>query len=270
MTGNLRSLDVGGLRFVTGPAGNTGGAAGEGQPPLVLLHPWFGSWRFWLPVLDLLPARPWYAADFYSLSRSPETTATPQAFADRVRRLAGELGVKQIDLAGNSVGGIVAQIVASEYPGLVRRMVLIGTGARTAGNNPRFADQVQAWVEGSAGNARADIELVTGMLASAPIRGDIRDATVDAIAATPREYVAGVLDACRNLDLRPELPKIAAPTLVVRGELDCARTPAHVRELLDGIAGAVAAELPGAGHSPMLDHPVQTAALLNDHFAAKK
>jgi pimeloyl-ACP methyl ester carboxylesterase len=67
--------------------------------------------------------------------------------------------------------------------------------------------------------------------------------------------MGAVLNGAFALDLRPELPKITAATLVVRGELDAARTQAHVDELLAGIPRSTALEIPGAGHSPQVDSP---------------
>jgi pimeloyl-ACP methyl ester carboxylesterase len=41
--------------------------------------------------------------------------------------------------------------------------------------------------------------------------------------------------------------------LVLRGELDAARTPAHVAELMAGVPDCRAVEIPNAGHSPQVD-----------------
>ena len=40
------------------------------------------------------------------------------------------LGVTRADLVGHSMGGLVAQELAIQHPGLVRRLVLVGTGPR--------------------------------------------------------------------------------------------------------------------------------------------
>src|ERR1700724_2065875 len=38
------------------------------------------------------------------------------------------LGLARVDLVGHSMGGLVAQQLAIQHPGLVRRLVLVGTG----------------------------------------------------------------------------------------------------------------------------------------------
>ena len=76
--------------------------------------------------------------------------------------------------------------------------------------------------------------------------------------------VAVILAAGQSKRMRSELPKVAAPTLIIRGELDAARTRAHVEELLAGIPLSTALELAGAGHSPQVDSPHAFARALRD------
>ena len=78
---------------------------------------------------------------------------------------------------------------------------------------------------------------------------------VDAVMSANKDFMGAELNDAFDLDLRPVLPKITASTLVVRGELDSARTRTHVEELLAGIPESTALEIPGAGHSPQVDSP---------------
>ena len=68
-----------------------------------------------------------------------------------------------------------------------------------------------------------------------------------------------MLNNAFQLDLRPTLPRITAPTLVVRGEFDAARTPAHVAELLAGIPDSRAMEIQAAGirHRSIAPRPLR-------------
>jgi len=64
--------------------------------------------------------------------------------------------------------------------------------------------------------------------------------------------------ACRALeqvDLRPALPAIANPTLVLVGELDAATPLDLARELAERIKGARFVMLPRCGHCPPLEQP---------------
>jgi pimeloyl-ACP methyl ester carboxylesterase len=70
-----------------------------------------------------------------------------------------------------------------------------------------------------------------------------------------------------GLDLRPLLGAIEAPTLVVRGEQDSIRTRDHADELTAGIRGARMVEIPGAGHSPMVDSTASFNRILLDFLS---
>jgi len=75
------------------------------------------------------------------------------------------------------------------------------------------------------------------------------------VANANKSFMGAVLTSAFALDLRPVLPRITASTIVVRGERDAARTPAHVQELLAGIPKSRSFEIPGGGHSPQVDSP---------------
>ena len=87
-------------------------------------------------------------------------------------------------------------------------------------------------------------------------------------AADPA-YLAAVLGAARRLDLTAQLADITAPTLVIRGSADRARSAAHSAALAAGIATARSVEMPGAGHAPMVDRPAEFARLVSAHLDAE-
>lgn len=231
----------------------------DGDPdadPLVLLHPWFGCWRFWLPVMQLLPDRWCVAPDFYSVTQGEwEGLATPDGLMTAVLTCMDELGLDKVDLVGNSVGGIVAQLLASEHPERVRRLVLVGTGARTTGVPPLFAAEVANWVDDPEGAHRGGAARAVAVVTHSEIDRAEFDACVDAVESADPRYIGAVLRTARGLDLREQLPRITAPTLVVRGSFDPIRTPEHTAELLEGITDARAVEMTGSGHAPYMDDP---------------
>ena len=70
------------------------------------------------------------------------------------------------------------------------------------------------------------------------------------------EAVAG------RADLRPVLPAIAAPTLVVVGGRDLMTPVSCSEEIRDGVAGAVLHVIPECGHLPPIEAPRALADLL--------
>ncbi|MGH8883471.1 MAG: alpha/beta fold hydrolase, partial [Stackebrandtia sp.] len=164
---------------------------------------------------------------------------------------------------------IVSQLIAAQAPQRVRRLVLVGTGASTAGNLPGFAAAVERWTSGiHHGHAasRAAVEETVAMLFSSPPTHTEWDTYIDAVMRADPAYLAAVLGKARELDLTSRLPAITASTLIVRGTEDCARTAEHARALAAGIPDSRSVEMTGAGHSPMVDHPADFNRLIADHL----
>ncbi len=230
-----------------------------GEPsgePIVLLHPWFGCTRFWDRTVEAIPERETFVVDLYSLGAQPgwEEFAAPPALSRAIEHFANVLALEKFCLVGNSMGGIVAQELAARLNGRISRLLLIGTGARTAGVQAEWREAIKAWVAGAADRGFSE-RMVAALLARRPADPDEFTRFVDAVDAANKLFMGAVLGAAFSLDLRPMLPKITAPTLVVRGTFDAARTRQHVAELLEGIPDSRAHEIANAGHSPQVDSP---------------
>ncbi|MER5753694.1 alpha/beta fold hydrolase [Streptomyces sp. NPDC002088] len=238
--------------------------------PVVFLHPWFGCWQFWTSTIRQLTGRPCYAVDFYSPAAGQwPATVGPEYLADAVAAMMDAEGLNRADVVGNSVGGIVAQVIASTLPKRVRRLVLVGTGASTAGALPGFAGAVDRWIEAARDGgaaSRAAVEETVGMLFTGRPDAATWETYVQAVLRTDPAYLAAVLGGARRLDLTGRLGRITAPTLVVRGSEDSARSAEHSAQLVAGIPTAASVEMPGAGHSPMVDQADRFAALVTGHL----
>jgi pimeloyl-ACP methyl ester carboxylesterase len=118
---------------MTGPGGKQAFRAGHGTP-LVLLHPLFGSWRTWQPVLGPLTAHHEVFAPTLAGHRGgPELPPGPaplSVFVDHVERDLDAAGFDTVHTAGNSLGGRVAvelarrgraRSVTAFSPGCTRR-----------------------------------------------------------------------------------------------------------------------------------------------------
>ncbi|MPZ26717.1 MAG: alpha/beta fold hydrolase [Micromonosporaceae bacterium] len=263
MKATHRSVPVSGTRLAYYTSDRPG-------PPVVLLHPWFGCPQFWCPTVAHLADRRCYVVDLYSPAGGDwSAVASPEGLAGAVLAMLDAERLDRVDLVGNSLGGIVAQLLASTAPDRVRRLVLVGTGASTDGVLPGFGEKVSQWIAGAsrASAPRAEVAEIVDMLVTRRPDPATWEGFVEAVWRTDPAYLAAVLAAARSLDLTPRLPQIAAPTLVIRGGHDCARTPAHVAALVAGIPRARAVELPDAGHAAMVDHPEEFSRLVAAHLA---
>ena len=225
---------------------------GEAGDPVLLLHPWFGCAAFWQDTVDGLAGRPRYVLDLYSLGDGRwEELAGPRGIAAAVLALLDAEGIARCALAGNSTGGVAAQLVAIAQPARVATLVLVGTGASTDGLPADYRAEVEAWMESDPDGSRS-AALVRRLLSRDP-PPERMSVYVEAVRRANRPFMVRTLEGVLGLDLRPQLSAIRARTLVIRGSLDAARTRAHVRALLAGIDASIAIELEGSGHSPMVD-----------------
>ena len=233
--------------------------------PVILLHPWFGCWQFWRQTVDALPEFETYAVDLYSLGAGDdwEKFAGPQGLAGAVGMMIEELRIGRCSLIGNSMGGIAAQALAAAQPDRIEKLILVGTGARIFGLKPDYRQTVDHWIAGEA-NRESTEQLVDALLARRPADPQEFETFVDTVVNANKAFMGSVLTNAFGLDLRPMLPQITAPTLVIRGEFDAARTRTHVEELLAGIPNSSSVEIPRAGHSPQVDSPQVFSKLVRD------
>jgi len=236
-----------------------------GGEPIVMLHPWFGCTRFWDQTVEALPERETFVLDLYSLGGRPgwEEFASPRGLSHAVEAFADALRLERFSLVGNSMGGIAAQELASRLDGRISRLVLVGTGARIVGVKPDWRKAMDSWLAGEADRAFTE-RMVGALLARRPEDSEEFETFVDAVAAANKAFMGSVLTSAFGLDLRPVLPLITAPTLVVRGEFDASRTREHVAELMAGIPDCRAYEIAGAGHSPQVDSPKAFCPLVRE------
>jgi 3-oxoadipate enol-lactonase len=258
------SVEVGGTRLAYHRRAASGGPA----EPVILLHPGFGCWQFWRQTVEDLPELETYSVDLYSLGAGADWRrfAGPQGLAEAVGAMLDALRIERCSVVGNSMGGIAAQALAATRGDQIGRLVLVGTGARTVGLKPEFRQAVDKWIAGGP-DASLSERLVDALLARRPAQEEF-DRFVEMVVNANKAFMGAVLNSAFAFDLRPELPKITATTLVIRGELDAARTRAHVEELLAGIPNSTALEIPHAGHSPQVDSPEEFSRALRGFLLA--
>ncbi|UKY53433.1 3-oxoadipate enol-lactonase [Streptomyces inhibens] len=200
------------------------------------------------------------------LTAAPTPTTTVPELAGLVLGLADSLGIGRFAYAGVSLGGAVGAWLAAHHPERIASLALICSSAR-------FGEPA-AWHERAALVREAGLGPVADTTAGrwfTPAFAGSPQATalVDAVRRTvaPAGYAA-CCDALADYDLRAELPRITAPTLVVAGRSDPATPPAHARELADGIPDASLVELSGAAHLAGVERPAPVLAALLGHLAA--
>ena len=102
---------------------------GRGRP-LVFLHGWLGSWRYWMPTMDNLSDRfRTYAFDMWGFGdsdRNPQRYSL-DSYVAQLDLFMEELGVMKASLVGHSMGAAVALLFAERYPDRVDRIMAVST-----------------------------------------------------------------------------------------------------------------------------------------------
>ena len=104
-----------------------------GDVPLVFNQHFTGTMDHWDPAVTDGLAKEREVILFDNAGVAGSTGEVPTTFeemgADAISFVRA-LGLAKVDVLGFSIGGFVAQEIALQAPGLVRRLVLVGTGPR--------------------------------------------------------------------------------------------------------------------------------------------
>ena len=159
-----------------------------------------------------------------------------------------ELGLERASLMGGSSGGCTAALFAARFPERVDRLLFYGAYAHGSSIAPEAARNAilntvrSHWGLGS--RMLADI-----FLAGTDSADYERFATLQRAAASA-ETAAALLETIYSNDVRAELGRIRAPTVVVHRRSDRAIPYEQGRALAAGIPGATLVPLEGSAHFP--------------------
>ena len=247
----------------------------EGEGPLLVCHPGgpgFSS-RYFGDLAGL-------GASFTLVQLNPRGTdgsdrpADPRAYetADYVAdldELRAHLGADRFDLLGHSHGGVVAMAYAAEHPARVRRLVLMSTLPRfqaeqvsameaamlTKAGEPWYEDARAALEAEQAGEFDSDEALAAIVLREFPFYfsrfGEPERAYLETLGSEAPNRDALLLfneEIVTAFDLRPELGRIEAQTLVIAGEDDFITGPVCAAEIAAGVPRAELVLIPDCGH----------------------
>ncbi len=188
---------------------------------------------------------------------SRPVAARMETFADRLADGVRALNLpSDTILMGNGFGGIVSVALAIRHGDLFGRLVFVDAAAGFPDTGKEAFRVMAQKVAAEGMGAIADIA------AKRVFHEDFLAAHPNAVAER-RQVLLGIdpdgfATACQILvtaDMKNDLGRIRAPSLVIVGELDTATPPFLGRELADGIRGALFHELRGCGHCPPLEQP---------------
>jgi pimeloyl-ACP methyl ester carboxylesterase len=250
---------------------------GEG-PPIVLIHGFSAALDWWDDIAPKL------AADHRVIrldlighggTEAPSSGYTIERQAKLVAAVLDRLGIDRVTAIGHSMGGEVATAFAEANPARIERLVLIDSppkpettfrlGTRLA-LMPVLGEAL--WRLSSDATIRKT--LAQGFAPGFPVPekfvADVKQLTYTAFRTAHDDSIGYETE-------KPVVNRLAAldpvpPLLVIFGSRDALVAPASAK-LYERVPGASVVILDGPGHSPMVEAPEETLALIKDFLEAK-
>lgn len=250
----------------------------EGGPrdgsPIVLVHCFTCAIDWWDAMRPALERKHRVVAvDLLGFggSEKPGSGYSIEEQADLVADALDRLGVRDATVVGHSLGGTVSGALAERSPELVERLVIIDQ----APNNNDYGDGLPFTAEltfmplvGPAlWRVVPDDQIKEGLSRAFAPGYDVPDAFVeDFKRETYTSYDQGGEAEDTFLDAEPLDDRVEAtgvPLLAIFGDEEQIYDPQKALDAYARVRGAKTVMVDGAGHSPNVEKPLQTAALVN-------
>ena len=157
---------------------------------------------------------------FSPIIEMPDRYSTRKIARD-MREAAKLLGIEKTDIIGVSMGGMIAQHLAADYPELVEKLVLVVSSAR---KNQYIQAVISSWIEMA---KREDyhklmVDSLKKMYTKAYLEKNEWMIPIAGKIGKPKSFERFITmaNACIHHNAYEKLPKIQAETLVIGGELD--------------------------------------------------
>jgi pimeloyl-ACP methyl ester carboxylesterase len=223
---------------------------GRGKP-IIFVHGWLGSWRYWVPVMDDL-AKDYrtYALDLWGFGDSDKTREYYgiDSYVELLLSFMDDLGIVRAPLVGHTLGAAIAARLASRYPDRISRVLAVSLPLSADGINDKLLSAApnEALARLFWHRQRPYPEVEMGLV------------------KTAENAIALSIQSVAQLNIRSVLDQVDAPLLTVYGERDNVIDPVQADEMEEDIYAARAIVLQKAAHFPMLDETPKFVRLLRD------
>lgn len=232
---------------------------GRGRPVL-FLHGWLGSWRYWLPSMELAAEHfRTYAFDLIGFGDTYQRAIEPSiaAYAEQIIRFLDALGIERITLVGHSMGGMVAIKTAIAHPERIDRVVTVGA--------PIVGSSLAPLLKLTAFQPIARGMDAMPALTKRLFRYFLKEADEQAMLEILEDSVKPTADSVRmsvrsmmRTDLRPDLARLQVPVLAIHGTRDDIVMPSQIdviRRAMPTVPFLRQLSIQGSRHFPWADQP---------------
>ena len=244
-------------------------------PPVVLIHGYTDNARDWVPLIPFLNKHDrLIVVDIrgHGQSDKPECCYAKIDFAYDIKLLLDALHIQKADIIGHSLGSMITQVLAEQWPERVRKVILISsTGGPKPGSTPKkpsydFASDIRKLKE----PIDPDSPFMVEWWASpTPVNEEfIRRQRRDAAGIPLAVWLAVLEQGANASDIQSNLPKLKAPTLLIWGSKDPIMEEDVRQSLRDALPAAKVKVFEGLGHNPFWEEPETVAKVINGFLDA--
>lgn len=232
---------------------------GRGQP-IIFLHSWLGSWRYWVPTMDVVAERyRAYAIDFWGFGDSDRDgdRFTISEYVTMICKFMDQMGIRKTNLVGHGLGGMVAIRAAREFADRFSRVMAVSTPLYGTVLNETLKQGTFSRGWGRSNPTTIWSRLITKMQIS---DSEVRQEILDDTESLSEQVVQDVQDSILDSDLRPTVMSLTTlPLLAVYGDRDMVVPPSHAALLNEQSERPhQLIVLPRANHFPFLDERSDT------------
>lgn len=228
---------------------------GRGRP-ILFLHGWLGSWRYWMSTMIALSDKyRTYALDLWGFGDSDKSQARYEVadYVALIDHFVDKLGIQNAPLVGHALGGVIAVEYAVRYPERVDKIMAV--------NLPMNSDCVDHKLLNFANNSMMARLLHWRPTVTHPeVQKEVEKASDDAIRMSLRSVAQ--IDIPAKLQRISDLKQVML--LTVYGEKDNVIDPGPVHRLNGTWPNIRPIGLTESKHFPMLDEASRFNRLLDD------
>ena len=239
-------------------------------PPVVLIHGYTDNARDWVPLIPYLSKKfRLIVVDIRGHGRSdkPECCYARIDFAYDIKLLLDALHIEKADVVGHSLGSMITQVLAEEWPQRVRKVVLISS---TAGPRPGSPPKKPAFdYAAEIRKLKEPIDpdspfMIAWWDSPKPVNPEfIKRQRRDAAQIPLAVWLAVLEQGASPSDLQRTLPKLRAPALLIWGSDDPIMDEEGRETLREALPAAEVKVFGGLGHNPFWENPEAVAAVIN-------
>jgi pimeloyl-ACP methyl ester carboxylesterase len=242
---------------------------GRRGPPIVFLHSWLGSWRYWLPTMDHISERNRaYALDFWGFGESDrrESDYSLTEYTEMLLGFMDNMGLTRVNVAGHGLGGMIAIRAANEHPERFGKIMTVNTpihGAQAISVRP---GALLSRLFGRSNPTNIWSKMMRQIDVDDP---QIKEEIIEDTDSLSEQVVERVVASILKTDLRPDLARIESPVLAVYSENDSIVSRDQADLLRDEYRSLQVLKMRRSNHFPFLDQPNVFNRLLLDFLASE-